>query len=632
MENTEPEPPDKKNKSPRTLRREENKNTNEFVVKCGLNKSILKFKNEIENSIKKRVLYTSKASHKLSILINLYIRHTINKNPLKIKLTEDVFDVTFLFQLITGIERSNKPTKLAKEILENPIFSQFKCNTIRTKGDTNSLVTIASEYSKNFKVYLQENFKRKQIAFFKTYDRPTLLLFLVNGWEVKTPYVLTHLESKTIDFHRKVLGLSENEKVNKIWMKSNYSKIIIYFSMLSRRLKRKTGKENLLAPICKIKMSMIYIDKTVFKAILKEIKAPEINTDDVFDGVFNTKKFLTANQINCGFKFTGTIQTDSVAINFHFRRPNLPEKNSDFLNTKEERNSGKYRVIANDPGRTTLFCGVEKLENNKFKKYSLTRRQFYKETGIKEATKRSNKWNDTCLKDELLELSKTNSRSLYFKDFLKYVIVLKKYEEKFWNEASKKRHARQRFSIYSAKKSTYDRFFKSIFDPEKPTVIAYGDAGFASTSKYELSAPTSTLEKQCSKWFKIVKVDEFRTTKLNYLTGSVLCKVQEELCDSKGEAVFKKKSLRGLLWYKSTKDNCNYFVNRDFLNAAKNILNCYYSFPERPAGFSREDQIENSDFTKIIKRKIKPSGEIISRGPGLDRSDSVRLFHSLNFE
>jgi hypothetical protein len=344
----------------------------------------------------------------------------------------------------------------------------------------------------------------------------------------------------------------------------------------------------------------MYIDSNVFYGILKECKYP-INSTSVIkfrdeysekcNEIFNPNKLLTKNQIDQGFKFTGTMKTDGVAINFHFRRPKL------IYSTKEiYRNDPNIRVIGQDPGRTTLFCGVEELRDGTFKKYSLSRGQFYTDTGIKKATQKSNKWNVKYLGVILDELSQTNSRSNSYNDFLCYVSVIKKYYIKLWEEGSKKRHSRQRFKIYSSKKSVYDKFFQSFKNKndQREIVIAYGDSGFASTAKYELSAPTTELEKQCKKWYKIVKVDEFRTTKLHYGTGILLGKVYEK----QDESI---KMVRGLLWYTNKTTKESKFINRD-TNASKNILKCYRMYPERPSGMSRKDIIQEIESRKVINK------------------------------
>lgn len=646
------EPPDTPIGS-RSLRKLCNKGSNEFVIKCGLNKNLVldnNFKNAFVNEIQKRTINTSKAAHSLSLLMNLFLKELINKpknlkNIMNIDLSHDIFNTTFLLQLITGTENATKPVPLAKYIHKK--FGPFVKPVIRSSGDTNSLVTVASEYSKNFKVYLQENLKGKQLAFLRTWteakyldkDRIIVLLRAINGWDLKTPILLSDDENRLVTFHRKVLNLSVRDIVDKKWIKNNYSKIIIYFSLLSRYLVKKCKKGILVAPICKIKTSFMYIDKLVLSGILKDSKI-SIPNESMYSEIFNTGKLLTQHQKDLGFRFTGTIQTDSVAIIFHFRRPDTPDKiesdrkleelktikktetlvekksriqkeketmNLKLLEDQRLRNSKNIRIIGNDPCRSTLFCGVESITDGKFRNYSLSRKQFYTEAGIFLATKKSNRWNYEYLGSELDELSKTNSRANRLDEFKEYVSVIRKHYDKFWLEASKKHHSRQRLALYSGKQSVYTKFFQSfkIENDTRKIVVAYGDAGFASTSKYEIAAPTTTLEKECSKWYTVVKIDEYRTTRLHYLTGDVLSKVQEQtsvLTPSGTVEKVSKKMTRGLLWYKSTK--ASKFIDRD-LNAAKNILHCYNMYPIRPNGMSRTDPKIKDSVIKIIKKTLK---------------------------
>ncbi|RPJ64390.1 MAG: hypothetical protein EHM20_18465, partial [Alphaproteobacteria bacterium] len=67
-----------------------------------------------------------------------------------------------------------------------------------------------------------------------------------------------------------------------------------------------------------------------------------------------------------------------------------------------------------------------------------------------------------------------------------------------WDHYTQQKWARQRFALYSGKKSVYDKFFTRIKrgGQGRRTIIAYGDAGFASTARNELSATTSRSLKE----------------------------------------------------------------------------------------------------------------------------------------
>ena len=619
---SQPESSDKK-PSARTLRRKDNEDSNEFVIKCGLDNSIKidsNFKGDLLKELRNRMIETSRASHRVGLLVNIFIRECIQNtsNPLDIKIpTELLENETFVYQLITG--------KFQKEIPEVvKLLDKYKVSnhTIkRYNGDRNSLITVAAQYITNFKTFLQVNFEGNQVKFLRLWciknDIDTKFIWQIrckiNGWTPKTDLSLDSIDEdqKTIvdnliTYHRKLLDLVDTNKVGKLWIKSNYNRVIIYYSVLSQYLVENNKKGILIAPLPKIKSSFLYIDSNVFYGILRNIKyvnEPKKYNQDMYYEVFNINKLLTASQKRNEFKFTGTIQTDCVSINFHFRRPNIVTSTSKL---KLDRNDPNIRVIAQDPGRTTLFYGVEEIEPGEFKKFKLTRNEFHTISGAKKAVKNVNRWNtEEKIAAVLNQLSQTNSRHINLDEFLKYVQIVKDNEEILWNEYTKQRYARQRFALYSGKKKAYDKFFHSIAsygDPKKKVVIAYGDAGFASTAKYEIAAPTTTLEKQCSKWFNVVKVDEFRTTQLHYETGDMLAKVVEVTTVNTKQV--NRRTIRGLLWYKDLTTKCCKFIDRDF-NAAKNILKCFRIFPKRPTGMSRRDKKQKDIPTHYIKKKIR---------------------------
>jgi hypothetical protein len=498
-------------------------------------------------------------------------------------------------------ERNNKPNPIILDFLQKNEhlikIEKFK----RFQGDRNSITRACEAYLTNYRTYLKEIFKNKQIAFIylwtekhnieKTFIND--LRYLINGWGIKKrndkrKFELTNELKKFIIFQRKLLKLTnEKDKVSDNWIKKNYETVIVYYSVLSKYFTKNGKKPILIAPLNKIKTMFLHIDTDVFYGILKDTGIPTQHKETMrndksqfFNEIFKIDKFLTENQKENGFYFSGTVMTDGTALNIIFKRPKLNVTEENEL----DRNDPNIRIIANDPGRSTLFCGIEKLQDNTFKTYSFTRNHFHTVSGAKKAVKNSNRWNNIHLKEIIDQLSQTNSRSIRLHEFLKYVKIVKNNYTTLWNDALKKRHARQRFNLYSGKKKAYDKFFQSLNNPldHRSIIIAYGDAGFASTSKYELSAPTTTLEKQCRKWFKIVKVDEFRTTQLDYETNTKLCKVIEVNKEKQ------QRSVRGLLWYRKTNEVCK-FINRD-INAAKNILKCYRLYPKRPKGMSTKDE------------------------------------------
>jgi hypothetical protein len=75
-------------------------------------------------------------------------------------------------------------------------------------------------------------------------------------------------------------------------------------------------------------------------------------------------------------------------------------------------------------------------------------------------------------------------------------------------------------------------------------------------------------------------IDEYLTSKISSETGELLMKVVEKT--EKGS-----REVRGLRWCCSTFGSK--FVCRD-LNSAKNMINCYNSYPTRPKGLERKEK------------------------------------------
>ena len=631
---------EKKELGERSKRRDENKNSNEYVVKWCLNKSLWITGQHKETFIKEinlRVLQASKAHHRLGILVNLYLLEKLNEseNPLETRLYPELLKKdTFMCQLITGKSKSGVLIPEVQEILNKYDKVLTETPIQRRQGDSNSLITVASTYVTSFKTYLKENFVKNQNKFLKEwclekgYDVEFIskLRSKINGWKQKEFQSNQEMDAM-VSYHRKLLGLSKASKVSDTWIKKNFNKVIIYYHYLSKYIQSRKGKKLLTAPLPAIKTNFLYIDKRVFYGVLSSI----INNFDKesFDACpmkhyydyFNIDRPITLNQVNNGFRFTGTIETDGVAVCFHYRRPLLPhqvlekeekeriaERNKENKTRKEEgrellpvlkfkpeeiKYDPKVRTIGVDPGRTTLFYGVEQTEEG-FKKYTLTRREFYCKTGMIKAREKNKVWN-SVIKGVIDQLSQTCKKSNTVSAFLEYVGIVRENYDVLWDELTKKKRARSRFRVYCGRKRVYDTFFKGILgnDTKRSVVLAYGDAGFASTAKYEMAAPTTNLEKEAKKWFKVAKVDEFRTSKIHYETLKQLAPVSTK--NKEGKTV----SVRGLHWLGSTK--ISKFIDRD-LNAAKNILRRFKLGESLPPVFCRGGKKLESLKSHFIKR------------------------------
>lgn len=243
-------------------------------------------------------------------------------------------------------------------------------------------------------------------------------------------------------------------------------------------------------------------------------------------------------------------------------------------------------------GATNIFYMAEELEDGTFRYYKLSRSQYYRESGMLEANKKTNRWN-SGIQDCIQQLSEASPKCTTLAEFQNYIQVMLTVKEQLWSEYFKPRWARQRLRLYGGKKRVFSEFFNRV---EKDTpkgkqiVVAYGSAKFVPGGKGEIAAPVGRAYNECKNRFITLYVDEFRTSRVYYQDGETLLQAVGRF---KG---YRKESIRGLLWCDSTNKFGSKLVNRD-LNAALNIRRC---LTDRPASMKR-----SKDKTKLTPMKIK---------------------------
>jgi hypothetical protein len=319
--------------------------------------------------------------------------------------------------------------------------------------------------------------------------------------------------------------------------------------------------------------------------LLKELQLFEGNyhtfdalRDDHWKSVINFEKLQGKH---C--KFTYTIETDGTALCVHFERPKRKEES--FKETKIDNSNTDYWGC--DPGRTNILYLVKENKDGSHDTLRLSRRQYYKESGISRAIKNTNKWQNT---EELIEadLSSFSSKGCDLRKFDLFVNNYLNHWNVLWKEYSADKWSIQKMRLYGGKKRVFAKFFNKMSqNTNKKIVVGYGSAKFNPTAKNEVAVPTSRAYKECSYRFKTIPIDEFRTSKIYHEDRTTTLQLVKRADNNK--------VIRGLLWYSSTIESKNKFVNRD-LNAALNILNCLVN-TTRPKMLSR-----NKKNTKIIQK------------------------------
>ena len=595
------------------------KTHNERVIKCGLQETLI---NEaIIEDIDNLISVTSKLINKCGLVLDRLILYCFSED---IDLPDFTNDNLYLQCATIGTTKLKKPITFIGKVWE--FFEQAGYPLPdRVVGDRNSLAYGCITYKTNFLNSVWTNFHHRQKLHVKTWcqeygypkEQVNSICNWINGYDEE-------IDVEFIDFvieQRAILELDVGETITEDWRKKNIPKILYYYFRIRRDLEEWEGKTFTLAPHTTIRNVSTTIDtgslydifvrhewitddaKKKGEEIVKA-KKEEAKLEPKKEGAKEKREknpasreifaAMASDHWKTVFKFpnppkdsifTGLISTDGTSISVHFYVPK--QGVSAVLRSYR---SDKHRAIANDPGRTNIFYGVEKMEDESIKTYKFTRNEYYHKAGITKAKKKTEQWNEV-IQPFLNELSENSPKTNDPDKWTNYLRLYSEYYELLWDHYTEKKWSRQRFHLYMMKRKAVDQFFQSLtFKGSPKPKIAYGAAKFSSTARNEVAVPTTTMYKACSRYYWTEPVDEFRTTMCCAECGDVLHKVSRKNEDGN------LRDVRGLRWCGSTK--CRKFLSRD-KNAALNILACFVS-EERPEALTRKKRTPVVKPTKVI--------------------------------
>jgi len=318
--------------------------------------------------------------------------------------------------------------------------------------------------------------------------------------------------------------------------------------------------------------------------------------------------------LECGeYRFNNIIYTDGYAVsviqtrkgaekrdpNYKIKRAKVRKKkfeNIDELSKKKLKELKNYELVGIDPGKRNILTMINYAEESKDRKkliYTSQQRQVECLHKYTEKIFERRKTHKVQEQEELI--SNNNCKSSYVKSFSKYIRVK--------NEANKKEllkhYSTDIFRKYKWK--TYIHMQKSeaklvnnikkTYGTEKEICLVYGNWSQSKQIANHYSTPNIGTIKMLGHNFKVLLVDEYKTSKL-------CCN-----CNSENEKFMVRKNprpyktdnitLNSLLRCKNVK--CNKFYDRD-VNGASNILNLalhHIKSNERKDKFRRKSNIQS---------------------------------------
>ena len=572
-------------------KRQKRRTHSETCVKCCLKKMIRaneEGKQRLVDNLEKRVesysMHMTLASVNLLGLIKEFFKGIRSPDLPEFSFPINIFDQTVLRNVILdpiSIEHPDVQHYFHDKPQQLPTFSRHNGdgNTF-TFGMIHMMTSLKNSLFVNIGKRIKKFLRQQQNLGMYNEKTRIWMLYAINGWKQPNAYEPSDDIKASVAFQRRILGLQVGEQITERWSKSNLFAILKYNVFINRFYEDNKLPCFNLTPLFAIKRHFITIDTDVFYGVMKDIGAIDCNK-----ATFRTmaiehylSMFNIASKEGKHCEFTRTIQTDGVSLIVHYLRPRIAkDKQIDGFQINPS-----HRLVAIDPGRENIFCGVEMVGGNT-KSYVLTRNQYYVEAGMIRAKQNTHQWHKG-IRCNLDAMSMVSSKGVNPNRHATYVSKYLEHMNAIWQENWKPRWARQRLRLYGGKKRVFARFFKGIEDADRSrgVTVAYGSAGFAPGGKGEVTVPVGRAFKECCMYFPTKVIDEFRTTAVHYFTDTMLQKVQKRRC--KGT----KTTVRGLLWCSSTNRN-NKFVNRD-LNAALNILRC--ALGNRPEIMTRESKIK----------------------------------------
>jgi len=460
----------------------------------------------------------------------------------------------------------------------------------RKEGDIQVLYYSADQYATNFQNYMFYTIGQKQTRYIKEWGKLNGISSekeiqdirsKVNGWSF--PPKTRVLERQDImDFIREQteaigwdndLSLSwKRDKIKKNsdqkkWMQLHMPNLLEFFFLVLRFLEiHDVSDRYTIAPIFQIRKQFIRVDVVGLFYIMDQSGLLQYSRGGKSKCLKKLteqkhKRFLYLRKKGTNLRKKGTvdsIQTDGVALCVTFKKIMHHETDSGNTTRKKRKTRecdvSSRRIIAIDPGRNVLICGVEQIPGQeKPKQYRYTRRQYYHESHINQNNAKLEKWRQG-ITEESNDMARVSAKTSRLDHYERYIDTVVRLRETLFEHNCQNKFARLRMDNYIHKHKAIDKFFKKMKGngSDQNPIIAYGDASFGCTGRGEKSVPVKWIKGRCQNSFEVTAVDEYRTTKC--------CnRCHQELYDLKRKQINKNAILadevsvvRGLKWCRST--------------------------------------------------------------------------------
>ena len=312
------------------------------------------------------------------------------------------------------------------------------------------------------------------------------------------------------------------------------------------------------------------------------------DVDQCWRKLFDVKRFETRNR-----KFAREILTDGVGVSIVLRRSKSVSQIADPTKRRTHQKMDRYRqpeafdlqkygqVWGLDPGRKDLFFASD--EEDDVVKCST--KEFYHCAKYKESVKKNRRWTDRNpeVRDAILRMPTKKTVDLdTIEKYLRYVLPRLDMLSEFYSRRRARHMKFKRFRFCQKKLNDVCRSLTAAYG--KKTIIGFGDWSNqdGGVIKKCQSGPVKRLETELKRYCKVVRVDEFRTSKLCYCCH---CELKNARKKTTGRDFTQRVTKVHAVLLCQNSECRNMTTNRD-VNASRNMRDLLLS-RARPWGFSR---------------------------------------------
>ena len=582
------------------------------------------------------IIRTNKIIRRTYDFIKLYILYCFNNNKELPLITESFIRQCFI--IISEKAKTGRKSQSDNSYLEDFYKEHYEVLlNNKSKPSKKNLTQILKEESKKIKTCFENSISTNYFTFLFRYIN---CIFIESNNENISKFEKEEDKKNFIKNLKLELKVVKNDILNNTlnsklkyhsWIKDCYDRIIPSLKNKSYHYDIKCNPLKYMIFLLNMNLELENIGKKMFNSIpLRRSLIPKFiyidtvvlidlsdlkNKDNYNKNVCKYQEFIWNEYFNFNSKifkdkknyiFNYTIQTNGIDTCITFKRKDLKE-DSNISNKKKERKEefeylenykdyellelkNKYNIVYCDPGKCRLLYMMDE-EKNKIFKYTNKQRLYETQRLKYENIIKKLKIENGIVEKEAL-LNNCNSKSVNFNKFKEYINLKENInndiEEFYLKDIFKKFKMR----VFINKQRSEQKLINNINkiykinkkDIKKEPLIIIGNWSISYQMRNMVSSPCLGLKRLLNNNFKMLVMDEFRTSCLNYRTNEKI----ENMIDKKTN-----KKIHSVLILKE-KDKVIGCINRDrnAVNNYKKIFNSYIENGKKPEKFERSYKID----------------------------------------